>query len=145
MKAIIYRTYKKSQTEGVFQLLNDAGVVLFAAKSLELPYLNNQRKISCIPEGVYQVVKHTSPSQGICFSVKNVPQRSDILIHKGNYAGSDNPKTGKPDILGCILLGTGFSDLTNDGVSEIINSKNTMEKLLALTDGFELIIKKDEF
>lgn len=144
MKAIISRTYKPSQTEGVFQLKDNEGKVLFACYSLELPYLNNQRKISCIPEGVYQVKKITSPSQGLCFSIQNVPQRDHILIHKGNYAGSDNPNTGKPDILGCVLLGTSLADITKDGVAEVINSKATMNKLLALTDEFELTIIKDE-
>ncbi|HRC16034.1 MAG TPA: DUF5675 family protein [Bacteroidia bacterium] len=143
MKAIISRTYKTAQTEGVFQLKDNDGVVKFACHSLELPYLNNQKKISCIPEGVYQVKKITSPSQGLCFSIQNVPQRDHILIHKGNYAGSDNPNTGHPDILGCILLGTSLADISKDGIAEIINSKATMNKLLDLVDEFELTITKD--
>jgi len=143
MKAIISRTYKTAQTEGVFQLKDNDGVVKFACHSLELPYLNNAKKISCIPEGVYQVKKITSPSQGLCFSIQNVPQRDHILIHKGNYAGSDNPNTGHPDILGCVILCKEFSDINKDGIPDGTNSKVTMDKLLAIADNFELTITKD--
>lgn len=143
MKATLSRTYKPEQTEGVFQLMNNDATVVFACKSLELPYKNNERKISCIPEGVYSVKKHQSPSQGLCFSISNVPGRDHILIHKGNYAGSDSPTTGHPDILGCVILCREFSDINKDGIPDGTNSKMTMDKLLALTDEFTLTITKD--
>jgi len=40
-----------------------------------------------------------------------------FLPNVPNYAGSDNPNTGHPDILGCILLGTSlveFVELTSE-------------------------------
>lgn len=142
MKATIERVYREKQTEGFFNLFSDDNQVLFTCRTLELPNLNNQSKISCIPEGQYIVKKHTSPSQGVCFAVLNVPNRQHILIHKGNYAGSVNPKTGKPDILGCILCGNGIKDITGDGIPEITGSVITMNKLLSLTSEFTLTIKK---
>lgn len=140
MNATLKRTYTPTQTEGLFKLFDESGKLLFTCHSLELPNLKNQRKISCISEGVYVVRKHTSPSKGLCFSLPNVPFRDNILIHSANYVGSKNPATGHSDLLGCISLGTGYADLNGDGIKDIINSKATMKKLLALTDEFNLQI-----
>jgi len=139
--ATITRQYNQFQTEGDFELRNGMGEVIFKCKTLELKNDSNKRGVSCIPEGTYNVIKTKSPSQGVCFSVKDVPNRSHILIHKGNYAGSINPKTGIPDIKGCILVGTSLTDISADGIKDIVNSRNTMEKLLSLTEGFTLTIK----
>ncbi len=110
-------------------------------KTLELPWRDNQRRISCIPPGSYTVMKHISPSFGKCFWVKDVPGRSHILIHAGNFSGSVNPRTGKPDTLGCILPGISFHDLDGDGIKEITNSRQILQKLLKLMPyQFELII-----
>jgi hypothetical protein len=69
----------------------------FECYTLELPWRENQRKISCIPEGTYKVVHRTSPKYKDHLHVTGVPNRDLILIHTGNSA---------KDILGCILVGT---------------------------------------
>lgn len=142
MNATLERVYREKQTEGFFTLFSEDGKVLFTARTLELPNLNNQSKISCIPEGVYFVEKHVSPSQGLCYSIPNVPFRDHILIHKGNYVGSVNPATGHPDILGCVLVGSGIKDITGDGIPEITGSSVTLKKLLSLAPQFNLTITK---
>lgn len=144
MTATLERIYRPKQTEGFFTLFSEDGKVLFTCRTLELPNLNNQSKISCIPEGIYFVKKHVSPSQGQCYSIPNVPFRDHILIHKGNYVGSVNPETGHPDILGCVLVGNGLKDITGDGIPEITGSSVTLKKLLSLADNFNLTIKKYE-
>lgn len=109
--------------------------------TLELAWKNNASKISCIPKGKYKVRKRTSAKYGEHFHILNVPNRSFILIHHGNYAGSLNPKTKKSDILGCILVGCGLKDLNNDGILDVTNSKKAMAELLKnLPDEFELDI-----
>lgn len=60
---------------------------------------------------------------GECIEIQNVPMRSNILIHVGNYTS---------DILGCILVGDSARDINNDGTIDVTNSKATMYKLLAL-------------
>lgn len=67
--------------------------------------------------------KHMSPSKGHCVSIKNVPMRSNILIHVGNYTS---------DILGCILVGDSVRDINNDGKYDVTNSRNTFNKLMNL-------------
>jgi len=138
--ATLKRTYTPTQTEGIFKLFDESGKLIFSCHSLELPNLQNQRQVSCIPEGIYFVKKHTSPSKGLCYSIPNVPFRDNILIHKANFVGSKNPKTGHSDLLGCVALGSGYADLNGDGIKDLINSGVTMNKLLKLADEFNLEI-----
>jgi Family of unknown function (DUF5675) len=67
------------------------GVLVYGSNScftLELPWLNNVRKLSCIPLGTYDVVPHKSPKFGRCLLVENVPARDNILFHSANLAGN---------------------------------------------------------
>lgn len=75
------------------------------AYSLELPWRENQRRVSCIPPGVYParwIVTAKRPA-GV-YLLTGVPGRDSILIHSGNVAG-DVSKGLESDVLGCILLG----------------------------------------
>jgi len=66
--------------------------------TLELPWKNNTPDISCIPEGTYEVKLLPSARWGRPMPhVQNVPGRSEIEIHVGNFV---------QDTDGCILLGT---------------------------------------
>ena len=71
----------------------------FYGHTLELAWKENQKRISCIPKGVYEVTKrHTEKSKYKYehLHILDVPDRELILMHIGNY-----PKNSK----GCILLG----------------------------------------
>jgi len=71
----------------------------FYGHTLELPWKDNQKRVSCIPKGVYEVKKrHTQKSKYKYehLHILDVPDRELILMHIGNY-----PKNSK----GCILLG----------------------------------------
>lgn len=72
--------------------------------TLELPWRNNIRQKSCIPEGSYVCQITRSPRFGRVYTVTGVDGRSHILIHSGNYAG-DTDKGYKTHVQGCILLG----------------------------------------
>lgn len=96
---------------------------IYTCKTLELADRGNRNDISCIPEGKYRVVKHTSPSFGKSFWIKNVPGRSEILIHVGNFYW---------DIRGCILVGQSHKDISGDGLKDITESKRTIEDLWEL-------------
>lgn len=100
--------------------------------TLELPYKNNSRNISCIPVGVYNVERRYSSKYKYHFHVLDVPDRSLILIHHGNF----NTQTR-----GCILVGNDIADINSDGAVDVVNSKATMRMLLSeLPEKFRLRI-----
>jgi len=70
--------------------------------TLELPYKDNQRSVSCIPSGEYQVrmryPRESATREYLHLLVKEVPNRKYILFHRGNSA---------KDTRGCILVGLG--------------------------------------
>lgn len=135
MKAVLIRLTHLSnhlQTCGRFLLLDNSGNVVFQAACLELPWRDNRRNISSIPDGSYKVTKTDSPKFGKgSFLVNYVPGRSHIRIHQGNYTR---------DIEGCILLGDRFGDIDNDGITDVVNSKATIKRLQKLADSFDLSI-----
>lgn len=140
MKAILCRKYRETQTEGELKIYEEElGELLFSCKTLELPYRDNERNVSCIPEGVYRVVYRYSKKYKHHLHITGVDGRSLILIHHGNYVGSPNPKTGLPDIRGCVLVGKDHVDITGDGIKEVTSSKVTMRKLMEIAPkGFTL-------
>tara|TARA_B100000795_G_scaffold239907_1_gene201805 strand:+ start:182 stop:586 length:405 start_codon:yes stop_codon:yes gene_type:complete len=70
--------------------------------TLENPWMDNQRNISCIPKGEYKVRLRLPRESGtrdyIHLLVQEVPNRDWILFHRGNTA---------KDTSGCILVGLG--------------------------------------
>ena len=141
IKLHIDRHYKEHQTLG--DLLLTSNDTKFTCKTLELKWLDNQSRISCIPEGKYKVVVRYSEKYDRHLHITGVDGRSYILIHWGNYAGSVNPRTGKPDILGCVLVGLSHTDIDGDGIRDITASKNTFNKIMKLIkddDSIELEI-----
>lgn len=126
MKIELYRhkyTVKKDQTLGTMCILNNYETILYSCKTLELPWRENKRQLSCIPTGKYKVTKWNSPKFGACFKIHDVEGRTNILIHAGNY---------KRQTLGCILVGARFKDLDGDRITDITESKKTLNELLDL-------------
>ena len=124
MKIIITRYQSDTkQTIGTAELCENDGSIVAKWHSLELPNLDNQRRISRIPKGTYKARKHNSPKFGRSLWLQDVPNRSEILIHKGNYHS---------DILGCILLGKQLSDINKDGFRDVTQSGVAVKELMDL-------------
>jgi hypothetical protein len=105
----------------------------FQCFTLELPWLNNANDISCIPEGFYKAFKRNSPTNGFVIELKDVPNRSYVQIHKGNYTRN---------VKGCILVGDGIKFLDSDSIPDVTSSSVTLTKLLSLLpEEFEVTIK----
>ena len=83
---------------GTFGVLR-YGQVAFAV-TLERPWENNQQNISSIPAGRYRCRRIRSPRFGDTFEVCDVPNRTHVLFHKGNFLHETE---------GCILIGEEFS------------------------------------
>lgn len=89
------KRFEHSSVEG------NRGIVLIDGKffgfSIECPELFNRVNESRIPAGVYEVIKVDSEDRGHVWLVKNVVNRSGIILfHKGNT---------KRSFKGCIGLG----------------------------------------
>jgi hypothetical protein len=111
---IIRETFSEVSTIGKLFLDGE-----FLCDTLENPYLNNQRNISCIPEGQYKVrlrtARESATKDYLHLLVQDVPDRSLVLFHSGNTA---------KDTRGCILVGIGTEqDLVK-------NSRLAMELLM---------------
>ena len=107
--------------------------MVFVCDTLELPDRDNQKFISRIPAGIYQVRKRWSLKFGKHFHILDVPDRTWILIHRGNYFFNST---------GCIIVGDKFKDINNDGQIDVLNSKKTLKRMLNnLPERFELEIR----
>ena len=106
---------------GTFGTLIHNGVPICV--TLENKWMQNKPNISCIPPGSYQCELTVSPKYGKVFTVLNVPERTHILFHWGNW--QENTK-------GCILVGTSYEVL--DGKPGISASKNAFKKLMSVAD-----------
>ena len=87
--------------------------------TLENPWKDNQRNISCIPKGEYNVrlrlPRESATRDYIHLLVKEVPNRDWILFHRGNTA---------KDTRGCILVGQGSKH------NAVQNSRLAMDLLI---------------
>ena len=102
--------------------------------TLELPWLNNQQDKSCIHSGMFTWFKRTSPKNGAVIQLENVPGRTYVQIHAGNYVSQT---------AGCILVGDMIKDINHDNVPDVGNSKNTLQKLLDATpDTGNIVIER---
>lgn len=97
--------------------------------TLELPWRDNKKNISCIPEGKYKCKLEDHKTKGRVYRLFDVPNRDGILIHVGNYAGKDSR--------GCILVGDRV--MFPDAVHE---SRIALDKLVRIMgDEFDLVIE----
>lgn len=113
------------QTLGQLFIHGDEGFLIFSCYTLELPYKDNQRNISCIPKGTYLVKKRNSKYSKFKYThlhVQDVPKRTFILFHIGNFTRQ---------IEGCILVGKIFADIDNDGLKDVVLSKDTFNEMMS--------------
>jgi Family of unknown function (DUF5675) len=107
--------------------------------SIELPWKNNQARVSCIPEGRYELIKRWSLKFGRHLQVMNVSGREYILIHPANEALRELKGCIAPV---CLITGAGKG----------IRSRMALQKLTSLVygaldrhDKVFITIKKDHY
>ena len=123
------RIQTPQQTVGILSVIDgdgDARYSLWECWALELPWEGNRNRKSCIPpepgeNAVFRFKRHMSPQFGRCIWIKDVPGRSEILIHAGNYVS---------DTAGCILVGDTPKDLNGDGLIDVTRSQQTLDELI---------------
>lgn len=106
---------------GTFGELLDKGKRL--CMTCEDPDNHNKQGESCIPKGVYRVVRHgweanTKVKFKRVWHILDVPGRSAILIHSGNTID---------DTHGCVLVGTAYGQIGNK--AGVVGSRDAIERL----------------
>ncbi|WP_417370827.1 DUF5675 family protein [Gelidibacter japonicus] len=114
MELVLHRAYFEEGTNGA--LFNSGK---FLCHTIELPWNNNKRNISCIPEGVYEIEPRFSKRFKHHLILKDVKDRSFILFHPANDA--------LKELQGCIAPVTYLS-----GIGRGVYSRDAMQKLLSL-------------
>ncbi len=84
MELELIRTYQATGTNGVLKWTQEDKCVI--CYTIELPWLVNKPRVSCIPEGRYELVKRYSKKHGWHLQVMKVNNRDLILIHCANDA-----------------------------------------------------------
>lgn len=108
--------------------------------TLERPYIpapagpGGKRRVSCIPDGTYRVIPHSSarfpdvwalinPARGVWYQPGDIPAgqswgRSAILVHAGNTVD---------DVIGCIAVGEVHGLL--GGRQAVLRSRAALDRL----------------
>lgn len=130
------RAYTDSATIG--KMYMPSGTVF---DTIELPWVNNEPSVSCIPEGTYKLNKRSSgvvnrSSNGkytAGWEVTNVEGRTYIMIHIGNTVSN---------FQGCIGIGEGLG-VINDNWA-ILHSAVAFDKFMRemeTSEDWQLIIR----
>jgi hypothetical protein len=130
MVLLLSRTYFPEGTNGKLECEGK-----FICKTIELPWKNNETKVSCIPEGKYFIRKRYSKRFQWHLEIINVKNRSLILFHSANNA--------LQELKGCIapvtkLSGPGLGLMSRKAFSKL---KNLVNPILDKNESVELIIK----
>lgn len=82
-----------------------------AVNALERPWKNNQRNVSCIPLGEYEIGVEVHPHfKGEVLRLADVPGRDGILVHAANQVS---------ELRGCIAPSSFFAVNKKDGAAPI--------------------------
>jgi hypothetical protein len=120
MDSVIIRRVSTNLRDGTF------GVMLWRGDpicvTLEETWLDNIPRESCIPAGSYECRKYSGTKYKDVWEVRNVPQRTAILIHWGNT---------ERNTAGCILVGKYFAQFGEqkgiaDSVKTFAMLRNTL-------------------
>lgn len=114
MELTLTRVYKSEGTIGTLTLNGH-----FVCFTLELPWKENRKNVSCIPEGTYELKARYSVKFKRHLKVLDVYGREHILLHPANDA--------MKELDGCIAP---VMQLT--GIGKGIYSKLAMDKLLSI-------------
>lgn len=117
--------YELKQTLGVLLVTLDEEVI-FTCKTLELPWLDNKPKISCVSPGIFPLVwEYSDKFKKYLWELKDVPGRSESKIHNANYVRQ---------LEGCIAVGKKFIDIDYDGLRDVTSSVNTLKAFHAVME-----------
>ena len=122
MKKVIIERFKITYyySLGHCYIEHEDGTIEYIGCSLERGWRNNERIVSSVPEGEYDLTLEYSPKfRKDLWELKNVPNRLECKFHAANYWR---------ELEGCISLGNKHKDIDGDGDPDITSSRLTMKK-----------------
>lgn len=130
MVLLLTRTYFPNGTNGKLECEGK-----FICNTIELPWKNNETRVSCIPEGNYFIKKRYSQKFQWHLVIENVQNRSLILFHPANNA--------LQELNGCIapvtkLSGPGLGLMSRKAFTTL---KRLVYKVLDTNESVKLIVK----
>jgi hypothetical protein len=130
MVLLLSRTYFADGTNGKLDFEGR-----FICHTIELPWLDNIKQVSCIPEGEYLLKKRYSKKFRWHIEIADVKNRSFILFHPANNA--------QKELNGCIAPVTKLSGsgLGLESRQAFITLKSLVYKSLEREEKVLLIIK----
>ena len=132
MVLVLFRTYFPDGTNGKLEYEGK-----FICCTIELPWINNERRVSCIQEGKYLLRKRYSRKFQWHIEVVDVKNRSLILFHPANNA--------QKELNGCIAPVTKFSGpgLGLQSKQAFVKLKNLVYKTLEREEKVLLIVQSN--
>lgn len=107
----------------------------FDLVTVERPWIDNRRNISCIPEGVYVCRPRWYFRGGYeAVEILNVAHRSHILFHKGNTLH---------DVAGCIALATKLGVV--NGLWAGVGSEEAFDLFMEIVGGREWCLRISQY
>lgn len=132
--------YRRYFSHGTFSTLHDHNNRKLCCM-VECPSNNNEPNISCVPEGTYELLPHSSPKFGEVYALEAASLgvtrygpslRTHILIHVANTPSQ---------LQGCLAPGLDFGSINNEW--GVINSRLAFNQLMHYLNGenARLVIK----
>lgn len=116
---MVFQLYRNQFEKGTYGVLFVDGQ--FVCFTIELPWKDNARNVSCIPDGCYELELWFTDRFKHHLVVRDVPGRSGILIHPANDAFKE--------LRGCIAPVSHLS-----GVGKGLYSRSALDKLVMLAE-----------
>lgn len=112
--------YNQQASLGSLYVLDENSDRIFKGVSVELGYVDNQNRISCIPVGDFDLVYEWSPAfEMMLWEIYGVPGRSECKFHTANFFWQLN---------GCIGPGRFEKFIDGDNILDVAYSKDTLER-----------------
>ena len=99
------------------------------AKSLERGWRDNKKRISCVPDGIYNLkLEWSNKFKRDLWELYGVKNRSECKFHAANFWRQLN---------GCIALGNAHKHIDDDGDLDVTSSRIAMKRLHSFLKGQE--------
>lgn len=131
-------------TFGEWNLLNDDGTLKRSWPSLELPWMGNQRGISCVKVDTLRGRLVDSPRfRRKVYAFENKNGRESVELHVVNFAG-DVSLGWRSQEHGCIGIGMSVGELDNgEGKMQaaLLQSARALDEFIAATGGDDIEVE----